>query len=108
MIADFESAASELIQEDMELAQAYTAYQEARRRLSERYRNRGFWPTSNSNNNLGKGKSSASPLGSFPRVEKVARPCKSESCRAIVGLVDVVVTGKLSAPTKGGTRLRLG
>eukprot|EP00435_Cladocopium_sp_Y103_P030666 s3392_g7.t1 len=48
LVADFEQTASELLQEDPELASAYSAYQDARRRLSEKFRNRGFWPTSKS------------------------------------------------------------
>eukprot|EP00435_Cladocopium_sp_Y103_P024425 s3886_g6.t1 len=55
LIADFEQAAAETLQEDPELASAYTAYQDARRRLSEKFRNRGFWPTSRSSN-FAKGK----------------------------------------------------
>eukprot|EP00435_Cladocopium_sp_Y103_P002596 s5225_g1.t1 len=46
LIADFEQAASDLIQEDPDLSAAYTSYQDARRRLAEKFRNRGFWPTS--------------------------------------------------------------
>lgn len=44
-IQDFEGAASETLQDDPELATALTAYQQARHRLSERFRNRGFWPS---------------------------------------------------------------
>ena len=43
-IHDFEGAASETLQDDPELATALMAYQQARHRLSERFRNRGFWP----------------------------------------------------------------
>ena len=46
LVADFEALAADTIQEDSELAQAFNAYSDARRRLSEKYRNRGFWPTS--------------------------------------------------------------
>eukprot|EP00435_Cladocopium_sp_Y103_P048986 s1350_g14.t1 len=46
LIADFEAAASDLVQEDSELASAFSAYQDARKRLSEKFRNRGFWSTS--------------------------------------------------------------
>ena len=46
LVADFEALAADTIQEDSELAQAYTAYADARRRLSEKFRNRGFWPVS--------------------------------------------------------------
>ena len=56
LVADFEQAASETLQEDSALAEAYNAYQEARRRLSEKFRNRGFWPTSKGNYGAGKGK----------------------------------------------------
>ena len=46
LVADFEALAADTIQEDSELAQAFNAYSDARRRLSEKFRNRGFWPTS--------------------------------------------------------------
>eukprot|EP00435_Cladocopium_sp_Y103_P012700 s1358_g3.t1 len=49
-ITDFESAASELLQSDDDLAHAYTTYIEARKKLNEKFRSRGFWP-------VGKGKS---------------------------------------------------
>ena len=76
LVADFEQAASETLQEDMALAEAYNAYQDARRRLSEKFRNRGFWPTSKSNYNSGKGKGGkfqnkgkgkSQPFGNRPR-----------------------------------------
>ena len=44
LVSDFESAAADLLQSDDELASAYTAYTEARRRLNEKVRSRGFWP----------------------------------------------------------------
>lgn len=46
LIQDFESATADLIQSDPDLASAYTVYTEARRRLSEKFRSRGFWPVS--------------------------------------------------------------
>jgi hypothetical protein len=58
LVADFEEAAAEALQEEPSLASAYTAYQEARRRLAEKARNRGFWAVSknpyNSGNSKGK------------------------------------------------------
>ena len=45
-ITDFENAATDLIQGDEELAAAFNTYSEARRRLSEKVRFRGFWPVS--------------------------------------------------------------
>ena len=44
LVSDFESAAADLLQSDEELASACTAYTEARRRLNEKVRSRGFWP----------------------------------------------------------------
>eukprot|EP00435_Cladocopium_sp_Y103_P035218 s2140_g9.t1 len=54
-IADFEAAASDLIQSDEDLSAAYSTYVEARRKLSEKYRARGFWPISKGKSR-GKGK----------------------------------------------------
>ena len=45
-ISDYESAILDSAQEDPELATAVSAYTDARERLSERFRNRGFWPSS--------------------------------------------------------------
>ena len=48
LVADFEAAAVELLQDDLELSSAFSAYTEARRRLSEKFKNRGFWSTNRS------------------------------------------------------------
>ena len=53
LVADFETAATELIQDDPDLSSAFSAYQDARRRLSEKFRNRGFFPTSRGSQNSG-------------------------------------------------------
>ena len=45
LVHDFESALSETVQEDPELASAYSAYQIARHKLNEKARNRGFFPS---------------------------------------------------------------
>ena len=55
LIADFESAAMETIQEDAELATALTAYQQARHKLAEKFRNRGFFPNRPFNKGKGSG-----------------------------------------------------
>ena len=55
LIADFESAAADILQGDEDLASAYTAYVEARRRLNEKTRFRGFWPVSQSTKGKSKG-----------------------------------------------------
>ena len=44
LVADFEAAATEVLQGDEDLAAACNAYTEARRRLSEKVKFRGFWP----------------------------------------------------------------
>ena len=44
LVADYEAAMADTVQSDQELASAYNTYSEARRRLSERFRHRGFWP----------------------------------------------------------------
>ena len=59
LIADFEETAVEMLQDDADLATAYSAYQEVRARLSEKFRNRGFWPSSRGSNNTSKGKGSS-------------------------------------------------
>ena len=43
-VADFENAAADLLQGDADLSAAFSAYTEARRKLSEKVRFRGFWP----------------------------------------------------------------
>ena len=55
-IADFETAASEVTQSDDDLAAAYSTYVEARRKLSEKFRSRGFWPIGKGKSRHGKGK----------------------------------------------------
>eukprot|EP00435_Cladocopium_sp_Y103_P070766 s168_g36.t1 len=52
-VHDYEAAMADTVQDDSELATAFSAYTDARKRLSERFRNRGFWPSSMSK---GKGK----------------------------------------------------
>ena len=53
LVSEYEGAINDTLQDDQELAVALNAYSDARRRLSERFRNRGFWPIRSSK---GKGK----------------------------------------------------
>ena len=46
LVAEYESSAVEALQEDPDLALAHSTYLEARHRLSERFKNRVFWPNS--------------------------------------------------------------
>ena len=55
LIADSEAAATDVLQGDEELASALNAYTEARRRLSEKVKSRGFWPLSQSSKGKSKG-----------------------------------------------------
>ena len=55
-VADYEAAASEVLQSDEELSTAYTAYIEARRKLNEKYRARGFFSIGKGCSKFGKGK----------------------------------------------------
>eukprot|EP00435_Cladocopium_sp_Y103_P055989 s1015_g18.t1 len=52
-IADYEAACNDLVQSDEDLSAAFSTYVEARRKLNEKFRSRGFWP-------LGKGKGRSS------------------------------------------------
>ena len=45
LIADFEAAAMDGVQEDSELAVAFSAKQQARHKLAEKFTNRGFFPS---------------------------------------------------------------
>ena len=56
LISEYEMAINDTIQDDPELATALNAYADARRRLSERFRNRGFWPIRSGGKSFGKGK----------------------------------------------------
>ena len=51
MVAEFENTANEVLQEDAGLSSVFSAYTEARRKLSEKFRFRGFFPVTK-----GKGK----------------------------------------------------
>jgi len=55
LVADFEAAATDVLQGDEELASALNAYTEARRRLSEKVKTRGFWPLSQNSKGKSKG-----------------------------------------------------
>ena len=60
LITDFENAATECMQNNEELAAALNAYTEARRRLVDKARHRGFWPVQGKSSSKGRGKFSSS------------------------------------------------
>ena len=53
MIMEYESTMLDAVQDNEDLALTQSSYMDARRHLSERFKSRGFWPTSQ---NKGKGK----------------------------------------------------
>ena len=63
LIADFESAVMDLVQSDEELAATYTAYTDARKRLNDKMKSRGFWPLGKKG--AGKSKGAKGPKGKF-------------------------------------------
>ena len=65
LVLQFEDAVSDLVQNDNELGAYYSTYQDARKRLSEKFRFRGFWSVKKGEKGggkkgKGKGKSKAS------------------------------------------------
>ena len=54
-VSEYEAAMADMVQDDAELATAYSAPAAARRRLSERFKNRGFWPTNPAKGKFSKG-----------------------------------------------------
>ena len=66
LILQFEDAISETIQNDSEMCAFYSSYQEARKRLSEKVRFRGFWAVKRGDKGFGKkGKSKGKGKGSL-------------------------------------------
>jgi hypothetical protein len=72
-ITDFENGASDWIQADEELAAAFNTYSEARRRLSEKVRFRGFWPVSVSGGGKAKGSTKGRVKGKFQKGHSSSR-----------------------------------
>eukprot|EP00435_Cladocopium_sp_Y103_P007040 s2925_g2.t1 len=58
-VTDFENAVSEVVQNDEELAAAFNSYTDARKRLNETFRHRGFWPVSSGGESQGHAKGRA-------------------------------------------------
>jgi len=61
MVVQFEDAVSEAVQNDSDLAAYFSSYQDARRRLTERAKFRGFWPVRKVRRVLEKAVEKASP-----------------------------------------------
>ena len=83
LVCEYESAMQDTIQEDEELAQAYNAYTDARKRLSDRFKNRGFWPSSVSSKGKSKsfkGKGKASMKGSRKSLQQRILESNCRNC----------------------------
>ena len=66
LVLQFEDAINETIQNDSEMCAYYSAYQEARKRLAEKVRFRGFWSVKRGDKGFGKkGKSKGKGKGSL-------------------------------------------
>ena len=64
LVADYEAAVSDLVQGDPELAATYNSYAEARKRLNDQFKHRGFWPVrAGSKGKGGKGKGKGKDKG---------------------------------------------
>ena len=76
LVSEYEQAMTEAVQEDNDLASCYNAYVEARHRLTERFKSRGFWPIK------GKGKSfKGSGKGKKGAKKSLEQRILSSSCR---------------------------
>lgn len=115
LITEFEEAAAEALQEDPSLATAYSAYQDARKRLAEKARFRGFWPTTASRDNpLVEREKGSNPSRvpekvkvvsrAFPILAALGRVCKTASCHQHVEYAIAVAIGKRSAHFASRTR----
>jgi len=76
----FEDSILEALQGDMELAACYNTYVDARKRLSDRNKNRGFWQSKGSNHGFkGKGKSKSKGFSRFRK--PLAQRILESECR---------------------------
>lgn len=82
LINQFEENLINLLQEDDEMTVLMSAYADARRRLAEKSRNRGFWPTSKgksySSTSFGKGRGKGKM---FPRRKSLAERIATSECK---------------------------
>ncbi|CAL1129202.1 unnamed protein product [Cladocopium goreaui] len=78
-IQEFEDQVIHVCQDSPELAMAFSTYQEARQKLRDKFRSRGFWPL---RHGKGKGKNK-SKKGKGPRkYQSLAERIASSTCRA--------------------------
>ena len=77
LVLQFEDAISEMVQNDNELCALYSSYQDARKRLSEKVRFRGFWKVKSSEKGKSKGYKGSKGRGKQSLANRIA----SSYCR---------------------------
>ena len=96
-IHDFEKQIIDTLQESSEMANCFSAYQDARARLRERARNRGFWPSKfNSGFKQKKGNSKGKKGKGFHR-QTLAERIATSACK----ICDQVGRWKRERPLRG-------
>lgn len=78
IVADFEDQVVQVCQDSPELSMAFSAYQDARARLRDKARSRGFWPLKTSMKGKGKNKKGK---GVFRKRQSLAERIASSNCR---------------------------
>ena len=78
MVAEFEDQVIQVCQDSPELSMAFSAYQDARARIRDKARNRGFWPVRTSMKGKGKAKKGK---GFFKKRQSLAERIASSNCR---------------------------
>ena len=83
LIKDFEDQLIEVCQENQDLALCYTSYADARAKIRDRLRHRGFWPSSGGKGRGKFGKKGGKPdLGKFhKKKESLAERIAASNCR---------------------------
>ncbi|CAL1145947.1 unnamed protein product [Cladocopium goreaui] len=80
---DFEDQLIEVCQENQDLAMCYNSYAEARAKIRDRLRHRGFWPATGGKGRGKSGKKGGKPdMGRFPKKkESLAERIAASNCR---------------------------
>ena len=79
-VSEFEEQIIDVIQDSPDLAMAFSTYQEARAKIKEKIRSRGFWPLKGRSKGKGKGKSKFASFGGRKR-QSLAERIAASHCR---------------------------
>ena len=80
MVAEFEDQILEAIQDNVDLSMCFSAYTEARTRIREKIKSRGFWPPRQGKGKKGGGKFGGKGSG-FHRKQSLADRIANSNCR---------------------------